>query len=68
MYKSALLFAVVMAATAPTAAMAKAKMSKPRVVSTTPANQNALSAKLVADGISQVFVPLQVTLAQLNAR
>jgi hypothetical protein len=62
---SALLLAVVAAAAAPPAAMAKtAKAAKPRVVSTTPANQNELSRKVVADAIHQIFVPLEVTLAR----
>lgn len=65
MRTSVLLLAVVAAAAVPSVAMAKsAKAAKPRVVSTTPANQNELSRKVVADGIRQIFVPLEVTLAR----
>jgi hypothetical protein len=65
MRTSILLLAVVAAVAVPAAAMAKpAKAAKPRVVSTTPANQNELSRKVVADAIHQVFVPLEVTLAR----
>jgi hypothetical protein len=62
---SILLLAIVAAAAAPGAAVAKsAKAAKPRVVSTTPANQNELSRKVVAEAIHQIFVPLEVTLAR----
>ncbi|MGE3150206.1 MAG: hypothetical protein AB7K04_14165 [Pseudorhodoplanes sp.] len=62
MRKGALLLAVLMAATAPTAALAKKKTKapkKPAVYSTTPANSNESSARIVRDGITQIFVPLQ---------
>ncbi len=63
---SVLVLAVVAVASAPAAAFAakSAKPVKPRVVSTTPANMNELSAKLVVDGLHQIFVPLEVTLAR----
>lgn len=63
---SVLCLAVVAAVAVPAAAFAAqtVKPAKPRVVSTTAANMNELSAKFVADGIRQVFVPLEVTLAR----
>jgi hypothetical protein len=67
MRKSVLLLAVVAAMAAPGAALAKsAKVAKPRVVSTTVANQNELSRKVVADAVRQFFVPLEVTIASLK--
>lgn len=66
MRKSSVLLALVVAATVPSAALAAAKNGKPAkpvVVSTTPANQNALSARVVVDGLHQIFVPFEVMLA-----
>jgi hypothetical protein len=60
--------AVVAALVAPTAAFAAKKkvVKQPTVVSTTPANQNELSRKVVVDAVHQIFVPLEVTLASLK--
>jgi len=68
MRRSVVFLAVVAALTAPTAAFAAKKkaVKKPAVVSTTPANQNQLSAKVAVDAIHQIFVPLEVTLASLK--
>jgi hypothetical protein len=68
MRKSVLFLAIVAAASAPASAFAakSAKPAKPRVVSTTAENMNELSVKLVAEGVRQIFVPLQVTLASAS--
>ena len=66
MRKSSVLLALVVAAAVPSAAFSatkKDKVTKPVVVSTTPANQNTLSARVVVDGLHQIFVPFQVMLA-----
>ena len=64
MRKSALLLAVLMVATAPTMAFAAKKKAPkappaPAKYSTTPANSNESSARIVRDGFSQIFVPAQ---------
>ncbi|MGE3148929.1 MAG: hypothetical protein AB7K04_07670 [Pseudorhodoplanes sp.] len=64
MRKSALLLAVLMAASVPTMALAaKKKAPAPAKYSTTKENSNESSARIVRDGLSQFFVPMQ-TLAQ----
>ena len=64
MRKSALLLAVLMVATAPTMAFAAKKKAPkappaPAKYSTTPANSNESSMRIVRDGLSQLFVPAQ---------
>ena len=61
MRKGALLLAILMAASAPTAAFAAKKKAPPAPAkySTTPANSNESSARIVRDGFSQIFVPFQ---------
>lgn len=64
MRKGALLLAILIAASAPTAAFAaKKKAAKappaPAKYSTTPANSNESSMRVVRDGLSQIFVPFQ---------
>lgn len=65
MRKGALLLAIMMAASAPTAAFAAKKKAAPKApagpakYSTTPANSNESSARVVRDGVSQIFVPFQ---------
>ena len=61
MRKGALLLAVLMVATAPTVAFAAKKKTapKPKVYSTTAANMNESSARLVRDGMMQFMVPTQ---------
>ena len=60
MRKGTLLLAILIIAAAPTAALAKKKKAAaPKVYSTTAANANESSARLVRDGISQIFVPFQ---------
>jgi hypothetical protein len=68
MRRSVVFLAVVAAVAAPTAAFAAKKkaVKRPAVVSTTPANQNQLSAKVAVDALHQIFVPLEVTLASLR--
>jgi hypothetical protein len=68
MRKGALLLAILMVASAPTAAFAaKKKAAKapagPMKYSTTPANSNESSARVFRDGMMQIFVPWQ-SLAQ----
>jgi hypothetical protein len=61
----ALLLLMSVAVAAPTGAFAAKKAKapvKPKVMSSTPENLNALSAKAVGDGLHQIFVPLEVTL------
>ncbi|HVX98390.1 MAG TPA: hypothetical protein VHA55_01200 [Pseudorhodoplanes sp.] len=58
--------AVLVAPTSAFAAKKKAVKQQPKVVSTTPANQNQLSAKVAVDALHQIFVPLEVTLASLR--
>ena len=70
MRKGALLLAVLMVATAPTVAFAQKKAAaKPKVYSTTAANMNESSQRLVRDGLMQFFVPTQsnMKLAQAKA-
>ena len=61
MRKGALLLAVLMVATAPTVAFAAKKKAapKPKVYTTTAANMNESSARLVRDGFAQFLVPTQ---------
>jgi hypothetical protein len=62
MRKVTILVAALLVAAAPTAALAKkhTKMkAKPKVYGTTAANSNESSARLVRDGIGQIFVPAQ---------
>jgi hypothetical protein len=63
--RSVVLFVGMIAAVAAPSAAFAAKKGKvpvrPAVVSSTPANLNALSAKVVADAIHQIFVPIEVT-------
>ena len=61
MRKGALLLAVLMVATAPTVAFAAKKKAaaKPKVYTTTAANMNESSARLVRDGMMQFMVPTQ---------
>ena len=64
MRKGALLLAILMVASAPTAAFAAKKKAPkapagPAKYSTTPANSNESSARLVSNGVSQIFVPFQ---------
>ncbi len=68
MRKGALLLAMLMVAAAPTAVLAKGKKAaaKPKVYSTTPANSNESSARVVRDGVSQIFVPAQSVVAPLQ--
>jgi len=62
---------MLMVATAPTVAFAAKKKAaaKPKVYSTTAANMNESSARLVRDGVMQFFVPTQsnMKLAQAGA-
>lgn len=61
----ALLLVMSVAVAAPTGAFAAKKArapAKPKVMSSTPDNLNALSAKVVAEGLHQIVVPLEVTL------
>jgi hypothetical protein len=51
MRKIALIVAVAVAATAPTAAFAAKKSAKPKVYDTTAANQNDSGYRLVRDGV-----------------
>ena len=69
MRKSALLLAVLMVATAPTMAFAAKKKAPkappaPAKYSTTPANSNESSMRIVRDGFSQLFVPAQSVAAK----
>ncbi len=68
MRKGALLLAVLMAASAPTAAFAAKKKAKapaaPAKYSTTPANSNESSMRILRDGFSQIFVPFQSVAAK----
>jgi hypothetical protein len=63
MRKGALLLAVLMVASAPTMALAAKKKMKapagPEKYSTTPANSNESSMRVVRDGVMQLFVPFQ---------
>ncbi len=61
MRKGALLLAMLMVATAPTVAFAAKKKAapKPKVYTTTAANMNESSQRLVRDGVMQFFVPTQ---------
>jgi len=62
MRKSALLLATLMVVSAPTLAFAAKKNAAPAApakYSTTPANANESSARVVRDGLSQIFVPAQ---------
>jgi hypothetical protein len=54
-----------MAASAPTMAFAAKKKAPPapKVYSTTPDNSNESSARIVRDGIMQLFVPFQPVVA-----
>ena len=65
MRKSAIVLVALLAASMSTAAFAakKTKVVQPRVVSSTPENLNALSLKVVTAAVHQIFVPLEVTLA-----
>jgi hypothetical protein len=69
MRKGALLLAMLMLATAPTVAFAAKKKAapKPKVYSTTAANMNESSARLVRDGAMQFFVPTQSNLKWAQA-
>ncbi len=66
MRKSLVILVIAGAVAVPGAALAAkpVKAVKPLVVNTTPANQNDLSRKVVADAVRQIFVPLEVTLAR----
>ena len=63
MRKGALLLAVLIAASAPTAAFAAKKKAKappaPAKYSTTPANSNESSMRVLTDGLGQILVPWQ---------
>ena len=68
MRKGALLLAVLMVASAPTMAFAAKKKAPkappaPAKYSTTPANSNDSSMRVVRDGIMQIFVPFQPVVA-----
>ncbi len=62
MRKSAFLIAALMLVSATTVAFAQKKAAAPAApakYSTTPANANESSMRIVRDGLSQVFVPAQ---------
>jgi hypothetical protein len=60
MRKGALLLAALMVVAAPSIADAKKHTkAKPKVYGTTAANSNESSARLVRDGVNQIFVPFQ---------
>ena len=66
MRKGTLLLAVLMVVSAPTLAFAakkKAAPAAPAKYSTTSANANESSMRVLRDGLSQIFVPMQ-SLAQ----
>lgn len=66
MRKGALLLSILMVASAPTVAFAAKKKAGPapkKVYSTNADNMNESSARLVRDGLSQIFVPTQSIVA-----